>query len=521
LSDTTPPTVAITAPTAGTVTGTTTVTATATDNAGVAGVQFKLDGVNLGAEDTTAPYSASWNTTTATNGTHTITAVARDAAGNSTTSAVVTVTVSNDVTPPVISAVSASAISSSGATVSWTTDESSDSQVEYGPTVAYGSSAPLAAALVTSHSQTLSGLAPNTLYHYRVKSRDAAGNLATSADVTFLTLPTITTGLVGYWAFDAGSGTTAVDSSGNGNTGTLVNGPTWSAGRLNQGLSFDGLSAYVNVPHTTALNAYPLTVAVWIKTNTTTGVRGIVNKYVAGSTNGYQVFLNNGTLCAWYLRDATNFVYDGTACTLSIPGYADNQWHQVVFVVDGAGGRLYVDGLQKATLGWTGTTGAPNTTQPVHIGDYAGAPGGLFSGLIDDVRIYNRALSSTEISNFYGSFSTDTSPPVLSAIAVSAIGATGATINWTTNEASDTQVEYGLTTAYGNSTLPDTSRLTSHSKRVDGLASDTVYHFRVKSRDAAGNLAVSSDSTFKTSPRSKKPKKDWFDGLLGSLKRLF
>ena len=72
-----------------------TVSATAADNVGVAGVQFKLDGANLGAEDTTAPYSVSWNTTTATNGTHTLTAIARDAAGNTTTSTSVSVTVDN------------------------------------------------------------------------------------------------------------------------------------------------------------------------------------------------------------------------------------------------------------------------------------------------------------------------------------------------------------------------------------------------------------------------------------------
>ena len=74
---------------------TVTVSATAGDNVGVVGVQFKLDGANLGAEDTTAPYAVTWNTTTATNGGHTLTAVARDAAGNTTTSAPVTVTVAN------------------------------------------------------------------------------------------------------------------------------------------------------------------------------------------------------------------------------------------------------------------------------------------------------------------------------------------------------------------------------------------------------------------------------------------
>ena len=99
-SDTTPPTVALTAPANGaTVSGTISVTASASDNVGVVGVQFKRDGVNLGTEDLTSPYSTSWNTTSVSNGSYTLTAVARDAAGNTTTSAARTVTVSN--APPV------------------------------------------------------------------------------------------------------------------------------------------------------------------------------------------------------------------------------------------------------------------------------------------------------------------------------------------------------------------------------------------------------------------------------------
>src|SRR5439155_12715262 len=70
-----------------------TVSASAADNVGVVGVQFKLDGVNLGAEVTTAPYSISWNTTTVSSGAHSVTAVARDAAGNTATSAAITLTV--------------------------------------------------------------------------------------------------------------------------------------------------------------------------------------------------------------------------------------------------------------------------------------------------------------------------------------------------------------------------------------------------------------------------------------------
>jgi hypothetical protein len=94
--DTTAPSVSMTSPTAGaTLSGTVNVGANASDNVGVVGVQFKLDGANLGAEDTSAPYAVAWDTRSASNAAHTLTAVARDAAGNATTAASVNVTVNN------------------------------------------------------------------------------------------------------------------------------------------------------------------------------------------------------------------------------------------------------------------------------------------------------------------------------------------------------------------------------------------------------------------------------------------
>jgi len=95
-SDTTPPTVSMTAPASGaTISGTVTVSATATDNVGVASVQFTLDGANLGAADTAAPYQIAWDTTTATNGAHTLSAAAVDTSNNTGTAGAITVTVSN------------------------------------------------------------------------------------------------------------------------------------------------------------------------------------------------------------------------------------------------------------------------------------------------------------------------------------------------------------------------------------------------------------------------------------------
>ena len=99
-SETTPPSATLTAPAAGAnLSGSVSVSADASDNVGVAGVQFLLDGANLGGEDTTSPYSISWNSATAANGTHTLQARARDAAGNLGTSSPVTVNVSNAAPP--------------------------------------------------------------------------------------------------------------------------------------------------------------------------------------------------------------------------------------------------------------------------------------------------------------------------------------------------------------------------------------------------------------------------------------
>src|SRR5262249_25704438 len=99
----------------------------------------------------------------------------------------------SDPRPPVISGVASSSVTSSGATIAWTTNEAADTQVEYGTTTSYGSSTTLNSSLVTSHSVNVAGLLPNTTYHYRVKSKDAAGNLATSGDFTFTTAATDTT----------------------------------------------------------------------------------------------------------------------------------------------------------------------------------------------------------------------------------------------------------------------------------------------------------------------------------------
>jgi len=354
----------------------------------------------------------------------------------------------------------------------------------------------------------------------------------TSGSIGFGITPgsTVNAGLVGYWRFDDGSGTIAADASSGGNAGALVNGPVWTTGRLGQALSFDGVGAYVQVGHTSALNAYPLTVALWIKTAATTGLTGILSKSVAGSADGYAVYLSAGNLCASFYRDPTNGIDDGSGCPLRTAGFNDNQWHQIAYVVDASGARLYVDGVSRSSLGWSGSPGAPSTTQPLQIGRYPNAPPpAFFPGVVDDVRIYGRALSAAEALELYTNFGavSDTTPPVISAIAVLGTTASSATVTWTTNEPSDTQVDYGPTPAYGSTTSLQPGLLTAHVQTLSGLAANTLYYARVRSRDFAGNLAVSSSTTFRTAAdptaasaqhtAKKKKKKSWFEDIFGFL----
>src|SRR5260370_18580703 len=179
--DTTPPTVSITAPTNGaTVSGSISITANASDNVGVASVQFQLDGANLGALDTASPYSVSWNTSTASNGSHQLKAIAMDAAGNSTTSTIVTVTVSNTpdtVAPTVPTGLTATAISSSQINLSWTA--STDNVGVTGYNILRGG-VKIATAPGTSYQDA--GLSASTSYSYNVSAFDAACN--TSAQST-------------------------------------------------------------------------------------------------------------------------------------------------------------------------------------------------------------------------------------------------------------------------------------------------------------------------------------------------
>ena len=396
-----------------------------------------------------------------------------------------------DTTKPALSAIQAGALTSAGATITWSTDEASDAQVEYGASTSYGSLSTLDANRVSAHAITLSGLAASTTYHYRARSRDAAGNLALSNDFTFTTL-TNTGGTGVIFADDFNSDTL---NTSNWHKGTNSGNQTVVANNRLELRSNDSQSGWVVTKQNYA--ARNTTVSVRVTQPNDDGALGLSPTYQASATNGiydeakrYRFYV--------YREDAGNYRLYVEWKKSGAPEGFDVTGNTVITPQSGAYLRLRFDDAQiyfEASL--------DNVNWSTKHSETFDLPGYN----LDSKFYYELAASRTASKGvmILDDFSIvgpgapiDTQAPVISNVASSAITSASATITWSTDEASDTQVEYGLTTSYGNSTALNPSLVISHSANLSGLNANTTYHYRVKSRDAAGNLATSADFTFTT-----------------------
>jgi Concanavalin A-like lectin/glucanases superfamily/Domain of unknown function (DUF1929)/Bacterial Ig domain/Purple acid Phosphatase, N-terminal domain len=311
-------------------------------------------------------------------------------------------------------------------------------------------------------------------------------------------------GLVAAYGFDEGTGTTTADASGANNTATLTGAAWTAAGRNGAALSFNGASNWVTVPDTAALRlAGAMTLEAWVRPAANTGWRTVLMKErPAGMSYGLYGYDDSGRPPAVYGNYGGTDVSAGGGTALAL-----NTWSHLAGTYDGTTMRLYVNGVQVASKARTGAL--TSSTSPLRIGGNA-AWGEYFSGLIDDVRVYNRALSAAEVGTDMNTPVTpaapDTTPPAITAVGATGLSTTGATVIWTTNEAADSQVEYGPTSGYGTSTALNTAKVTSHQTVLSGLAASSTYHYRVRSADAAGNVAYSGDASFSTpAPDSTPP----------------
>ena len=411
-----------------------------------------------------------------------------------------------DTTPPQISSVQVVNIATNGATITWSTSEPSTSDVDFGSTTSYGNTV-TNSVLVMSHSVPITGLPGGSLYHFRVRSADAAGNRSQSADSTFTTLtpdfsaptvsltsppasaivsntvtvsaiandnigvvsvefmigtatvstdstapysynwdsrsvvngqypisvvardavgnratnsalvtvqntgPTLNDGLIGLWSFEEGSGNVVGDLSGGGNTGTVLNGAYWTPGKWRGGLGFDGVDDYVRVANSAPLELTNLvTLAAWVRPQLNGAWQSVIRKVVQEGTHAYPYTAYDlllvdsaGTFQARMSVSGTdgNRVYVSGSSSLSY-----GTWYHLVGTYDGTNIRIYVNGVQDGIAAYSSPL--LRTGQALYLGRNGGG-GDLFKGVLDELRIYNRVLTSTQVRQLYDMYSVN--PP--------------------------------------------------------------------------------------------------------------
>ena len=202
--------------------------------------------------------------------------------------------------------------------------------------------------------------------------------------------------LVGYWEFNETNGNQVYDSSTYGNHGTLMNGTVWTG---NGELSFNGTNDYVSVPDSTSLDiTNEITISAWIYMNqySTNWPKLVMKPYDTADTDPWELFnLDLGHFGTYPRFILTDGIPGGNDITVSNSSYVLTlgQWHNIVGTYDGTTSSLYVDGELIAS--GSGVINIGTNDMPLNIGGRIGVHG--FKGLIDEVRIYNRAVTLPEI----------------------------------------------------------------------------------------------------------------------------
>ena len=294
-------------------------------------------------------------------------------------------------------------------------------------------------------------------------------------------------GLVTWLRCNETSGAAAADASGKGNNGTFVNSPTWVAGYQGNALRFDGFNDAVQIG-TANLNPARGAIAFWANAEQfDTNPTYFFGHAVQPWSSRIQLFVDSGASSLSLGLGDTHYRQ------VNIQTLIPNTWYHIALSWDGSNYAVYINGAVKGSGAYTGLT-AFNTFADIGNGGNTADRQESFWGKIDEFRMYNRSLSAAEISALYS----QAAPLQISGVSSAGITAAGATIAWATDRAGTGQVDFGPTTAYGSSSTLLSSLTTSHSVTLSGLTAGTLYHFRVRSRDAQGIEAVSGDYTFMT-----------------------
>src|SRR3989339_1810844 len=309
-----------------------------------------------------------------------------------------------------------------------------------------------------AETMVINGLKEDTLYYFGIKARDEiAINWSILSNI--VNLKTTSDKPSGEWKFEENTGTTAGDTSGNNNNGTLSGStlPLWTTGKVGKGLQFDGLNSYVNIADSSSLDVTAgISLEAWVKSEVTDqdgATRRIMDKgatYALGASDKayIKIFIGGAASSAekvWTTGDA-------------------NVWHHIVGTYNGTVLKLYQDGVLQNQVSVSGVI--DTNTNPVQIGRQS-ATAGRFKGIIDEVKIYNRALTDAEVANHYHP------PPTV-----------------------DNSPTVAITAPANNATLSGSVTITATASDDNGVSRVNFYIDNIlKSTDTASPYTYSLDTT--------------------------
>jgi len=393
----------------------------------------------------------------------------KDTAGNE--SAPYTDAITLDATAPVCSSINSSSVTYNSVLITWTTSKNSTSQVEYGLDTSYGSLTTLDENKNINHRVILADLIGGKTYHYRVRSKDAAGNEGVSLDNTFTTMvyPVLNT----------------ISSSGITNNAATV---TWATN-----ISTDSFVEYGTSTNYGSISG---------KSDSLTSHSVTLNGLLASTTYHYRV-RSTDSYGNIVISDDYNFTTSSTASptiaisatTVTSPQAKDIVTTDITIVWATAGlASSYVDyGL---TTNYDQSAGKEEMVTSHAV---------TLIGLQSNTTYHYRVRSVDKDGNVFVSadFTVVTpalAAPSISAVTITDVTLTSAVISWKTSKTASSQVEYGTNPdSFSSSTSEDTSPNTSHTVKLDNLTSGVTYYFRVKSRDSStGDLLISNAYAFST-----------------------
>ena len=482
-----------------------------------------------------------------------------------------------DLSSPSISSVATSSLGTNSITITWTTNELSDSTVGYSTTLGNFSTETGVASMVTSHSVTLTGLTPNNTYYFQVKSTDPSTNTGTDNNggngysfatsegptISNVTIPEIDNNTAKIsWLTNINADSYAVyslnsDLSSSTETGSpaLTTNHEVELSSLSGGNKYyfyvkstdassdettdknvvDGIIEYYDfittqdtaAPTVSSISASPATSSAIIAWTT----NELANSYLNyGTSAAYGSSATSSTLTINHIinlssltentlyhyqvvsTDANSNTAASSDQTFTTNAEADSTAPTISSVTTGS------TSLTSAIITWN-TNENSNSLIDYGITDSLGSLAGqiddsttthsvTLSDLSENTTYYYQVRSHDSDGNigtddnggsFY-SFTTtqDSTAPTITNATSSTVSDTSATITWTTNELSDSLVNYGTTNAYGSATAKDTTLTYQHSVKIESLTKQTTYHFQVVSADADDNSASSVDATFTT-----------------------